>query len=748
MTGGSLPTRWVACVDGTWCNPDGAHGRRYGNISNIYRICASIKVGECQDMVSGIKFNQRKRYYAGIGSEKDIAWLRRIESGAFGRSPQIEAWLVYYIVFVPRHQPDKLGYVQQSLSDLTKKAPIIQLVGVLDTVKALSDGSLYDIIFNDSTQHARHALAVNEDRKVFKPKIYYPEIDLSTLDDRSIVEAWFVGVHIDIGGSAPKDGLALYPLQWMLSESRSKGLLLEFDGTFDNRAKIDDPLKVCFPCSKSKSRVPDSSTFTLGNGLRIEMSDLRPVHEYSTYETRYSVRLNESQQKLMKLMRRDRRQPFSTDGELKGYCKQAPQGTIMHPSVFFLHDEYSHIFVDSKIARLRYLVEGFRSQVLSEDVTMFWNRDTTIEKFDRGPSSNSSSEPALPGHDVGTPFVCKDRPDLAIHDSGGFESGGDGEFNQVKDFIRGMSSATEMKDRLHMIWFCTEANSPRIQQRAAVDLFMTVSENSGIPIIVILTKKDEMWDLKHGKALREGRSYVQAAAFADEELEKRTTEIEEDRLDSKGSRCDAMLSVSTDDKRSIRMLVEETARCFDHAKFRMLYVAAQVASIRLKVDLANDMANNIKIPDFFEPVETVGTSGIWVFLPSGKYNNQLAVTASVEHLLIVSCDLILILQRAFKDCARQGLGQPVKKNIEEAALAYQKDAPEVHDRIRSRTPAFKMYRKFRYVEIRASLEQIIEDYTRSFVEQSGAASSRHNPAQDSLTSGISTMDLNKAQRKS
>lgn len=78
MTAGALPTRWIACVDGTWCTPDGAYGlpsspdtpfkglvltlgfkgNRHDNISNIYRICATIKVGECVDESSGTTFNQ------------------------------------------------------------------------------------------------------------------------------------------------------------------------------------------------------------------------------------------------------------------------------------------------------------------------------------------------------------------------------------------------------------------------------------------------------------------------------------------------------------------------------------------------------------------------------------------------------------------------------------------------------------------------------------------------------------------
>lgn len=78
MTAASLPTRWIACVDGTWCTPDGAYGvsrfpdwtfkgvvltlylkgNRHNNISNTYRICASIKVGECVDESSGFRFDQ------------------------------------------------------------------------------------------------------------------------------------------------------------------------------------------------------------------------------------------------------------------------------------------------------------------------------------------------------------------------------------------------------------------------------------------------------------------------------------------------------------------------------------------------------------------------------------------------------------------------------------------------------------------------------------------------------------------
>lgn len=185
-------------------------------------------------------------------------------------------------------------------------------------MKALNDGSLYETSFNDSIQHLRHALALNEDRRAFQPEYYFPDYKRLPLARRSIVQAWFVGAHIDVGGSAAKDGLALYPLQWMLIESRKKGLELEFDGSFGNRAKIDDPLKLVFPSYESEGKGANMSTFTVKNDLKIDMQDLRRVHGLPRYETRYAIHLNLSKRPWM---RKEPRAAFNEDGTLKGYCE-------------------------------------------------------------------------------------------------------------------------------------------------------------------------------------------------------------------------------------------------------------------------------------------------------------------------------------------------------------------------------------------------------------------------------------------
>lgn len=49
-------------------------------------------------------------------------------------------------------------------------------------------------------------------------------------------------------------------------------------------------------------------------------------------------------------------------------------------------------------------------------------------------------------------ITFEDRPDLIVHDSGGFEAGADEEFIAIEGFLKEKSSAIDVKDRVHVIW--------------------------------------------------------------------------------------------------------------------------------------------------------------------------------------------------------------------------------------------------------------------------------------------------------
>ena len=165
--------------------------------------------------------------------------------------------------------------------------------------------------------HLRHALALHEDRKSYQPEYYGGE---TLPDEHSLVQAWFLGAHIDMGGSAAEDGLSLYPLQWVLAESSSQGLALEFDGTFGNRAPIDDPLQITFPSGLVASNL---HYLEAENGIRTPMQDIRRIHEDDRYRKRYSMLITRSNRFWMP---KRARTPFDKNGTLKGYCGDGQSG--------------------------------------------------------------------------------------------------------------------------------------------------------------------------------------------------------------------------------------------------------------------------------------------------------------------------------------------------------------------------------------------------------------------------------------
>jgi len=77
-----------------------------------------------------------------------------------------------------------------------------------------------DLSLSESVEHARHALAIDDERKIFHPVIWEPHLyDHQTLD-----QVWFPGVHTDVGGGYAEQGLSDIALAWMRDEAVGFGL--------------------------------------------------------------------------------------------------------------------------------------------------------------------------------------------------------------------------------------------------------------------------------------------------------------------------------------------------------------------------------------------------------------------------------------------------------------------------------------------------------------------------------------------
>lgn len=119
-----------------------------------------------------------------------------------------------------------------------RPTPPVEFIGVWDTVGALGVpgvlGNLlnrnkyqyHDIDLHPNVKHAYHALALDERRKPFSPSLFSrPEGWAGVLE-----QAWFPGVHSNVGGSYSPDGLANEALHWMVEKAEGRGL--EFDSTY------------------------------------------------------------------------------------------------------------------------------------------------------------------------------------------------------------------------------------------------------------------------------------------------------------------------------------------------------------------------------------------------------------------------------------------------------------------------------------------------------------------------------------
>ena len=111
----------------------------------------------------------------------------------------------------------------------------IAFIGVWDTVDvvgfpiagvaAFINYVVYPYKFSDLTlslkvDQARHALSIDDERYTFHPYMWAE----SPTDHDRIKQAWFSGVHANVGGGYPKQGMSLVSLDWMMVEAERAGL--------------------------------------------------------------------------------------------------------------------------------------------------------------------------------------------------------------------------------------------------------------------------------------------------------------------------------------------------------------------------------------------------------------------------------------------------------------------------------------------------------------------------------------------
>jgi uncharacterized protein (DUF2235 family) len=130
----------------------------------------------------------------------------------------------------------------------------IRFIGVWDTVDAVGlpfhladfiNAVVYQFKFPDHrlssiVDHACQALSIDDPRQTFSPQLW----DEGDTDSKRITQVWFAGVHSNVGGGYPKQGLSLVALDWMLGQSEEQGLRINTAERhyFRDHANSDDKL--------------------------------------------------------------------------------------------------------------------------------------------------------------------------------------------------------------------------------------------------------------------------------------------------------------------------------------------------------------------------------------------------------------------------------------------------------------------------------------------------------------------------
>jgi uncharacterized protein (DUF2235 family) len=276
--------RIITCSDGTWNKPGDKYDGEYveTNVQKIFEaICKRVR-NERNEVIHQVKY-----YDEGIGAE-GTAWSKMIDGATGkGIDDNIKDMYKFIVWnYEPGDELFLFGfsrgaYTARSLAGLIRNCGIlkcndlplidrayeiyrdrvnddlrpdgetarlfrekyshplkpIKFIGVWDTVGALgipvhafqwinkNRYEFHDTKLSSLIENAYQALAVDEHRDNFKPTLWQKS-DAAKFGQvkQEMEQAWFPGVHSNIGGGYPKEGLSDVALDWMVKKAQKCGL--------------------------------------------------------------------------------------------------------------------------------------------------------------------------------------------------------------------------------------------------------------------------------------------------------------------------------------------------------------------------------------------------------------------------------------------------------------------------------------------------------------------------------------------
>jgi GTP-binding protein EngB required for normal cell division len=430
--------------------------------------------------------------------------------------------------------------ILSQLKVLSNAPPIIRFVGLFDTVRPSLEKHQYDISFVSSIQILRHALAFNE-TSVAPEMIDTPTS--GSMEGRSMVQAWFVGAHQDLGGGTERDGLSLHSYQWMLLESIYAGIIVQPDSK-------DKFLELAFPQFMGQPPTLGGEEkiewrLRYSNDINVTMFDLQSLHTDNKSDGLHNIHLGPSS----RMFNSQRKIWNNSSKGLLGWNESGPWGTIIHPSVYSILDRNPKMY-DQGLFKLRKIELGdFQERGLASNNELApWleglqlqasgvkafrilvcgktgvGKSTLINKVFGVEMTEESNTYTQGVHDINQAFESPNHPGLLIHDSRGWQAGSDQELDLIAKFLRHRAFQKDPAESLHVIWFCVDSDVSRIEE-ADKRTFETIAQYSHhVPVFVVGTKKDKLVAYRKMEMLdqymKQTNDYKEASRLATLEADK------------------------------------------------------------------------------------------------------------------------------------------------------------------------------------------------------------------------------------
>lgn len=357
----------------------------------------------------------------------------------------------------------------------TDGVPNIRFVGIFQAVTTNGWDKPHDTSVVPSIRNFRHAMALNEigeGNDISLPGTPTPR----EMEGRTFIQAWFLGFYTNVLGGNTQDGLALYPLQWILIEAMLQGLCVSFDVQDQRGASMENPLALAFP--QYAGGMPDLSgsekiqwQIRYVNNIQVSMFDLQSLHapKNNAEEALHAIHFQNEGRPAFTMRKKI---------ELIGWKEDQPYGTIIHPSVFCLLDRNQSWYQQKRFKRYAKLLADFEancmrgnsegmppwmqdSQLLASGVKAFRilvcgktgvGKSTLINKVFGVEMTEESNTYAQGNHDINQAFESPNHPGLLIHDSRGWQAGSDQELDLIAQFLRHRAFQKDPAEALHVIW--------------------------------------------------------------------------------------------------------------------------------------------------------------------------------------------------------------------------------------------------------------------------------------------------------